>query len=114
MDTQTTISQLKERVEAFVVERDWTRFHTPKNLSMAITVEAAELMELFRWQTETECTEFMRNVERRERAQDELADVIILCLAFANRNGIDVALSVEKKIRKNILKYPVAQFKGRV
>jgi len=108
MDNSTTISELKDLVEQFVKERDWEQFHSPKNLSMAIAVEAAELMDLFKWHTPEESIQKMS-----EAAVEEIADVVIYCLAFANRNKIDLTEAVQQKITENAKKYPVSEFKGR-
>jgi dCTP diphosphatase len=112
-DDVTTVAQLKSLVEAFVAERDWAQFHSPKNLAMAIGVEAGELMNLFRWHSEQDSIRIMEKGEVRQAAGDELADVVICALSFANRTGIDIAREVENKIVKNSKKYPVDQYKGR-
>ena len=113
MDQTTTLSELKNFVEEFVKERDWAQFHGPKNLAMGIAVEAAELMDLFKWYTDSDSVKIMRQGTKKTAASDEIADIIIYCLAFANRNGIDVAGAVRRKIDKNRKKYPVRKFKGR-
>ncbi len=111
MDYSTTISELKGLVEQFVKERDWEQFHSPKNLSMAIAVEAAELMDLFKWQTPEESIKKMS--KEPSAAAEEIADVVIYCLAFANRNNIDISGAIQNKLRKNNQKYPADQFRGR-
>ena len=113
MDHTTTLSELKNLVEEFVKERDWAQFHGPKNLSMGLAVEAAELMDLFKWYTDPEAARIMRQAKTKRAAGDEIADIVIYCLAFANRNGIDVSRAVKRKIDKNHKKYPVSKFKGR-
>lgn len=111
MDDSTTISELKDLVEQFAKERDWEQFHSPKNLSMGIAVEAAELMDLFKWHTSEESIQKMS--EEPGPAVEEIADVVIYCLAFANRNNIDLTAAVQHKIAGNAEKYPVSEFKGR-
>lgn len=113
MDNTTTIAEIKNLIEKFVVQRDWAQFHSPKNLSMAISIEAAELMDLFKWHTESESIEIMRRADIRSAVSDEIADIIIYCLAFANRNEIDIAKGIKRKIRKNRSKYPARSFRGR-
>ena len=108
-----TVQDLADLVEEFVVERDWAQFHSPKNLSMALSVEAAELMELFTWHTAESSTELMREGQVRTAAAEEIADVIIYAMALANRTGIDLAEAIVQKIEKNRKKYPVSEFKGR-
>ncbi len=80
---------------------------------MGVAVEAAELMELFQWHTGEESIKLMRRHRVRSAAADELADIMIYCLAFANRTGIDLARAVRAKIAKNRRKYPQSKFKGR-
>ena len=101
MDEKTTISDLKALVEGFVDQRDWAQFHSPKNLSMALAVEASELMELFKWHTEIESVEAMKQSSTKDAAVEEMADVVIYCVAFANRNGIDIAQAVKRKVASN-------------
>ena len=112
MDDKTTVQDLKTVVEDFVEERDWAQFHSPKNLSMALAVEASELMDLFKWKTVEEAQEEMKD-KLLEDAADELADIMIYSIAFANRNGIDIAKAVTSKTEKNKAKYPADKFKGR-
>jgi len=112
MDDKTTVQDLKTVVEDFVEERDWAQFHSPKNLSMALAIEASELMDLFKWKTVEEAQEEMKD-KLLEDAADELADIMIYSIAFANRNGIDIAKAVTSKTEKNKAKYPADKFKGR-
>ena len=112
MDDTTTVQDLKTVVEDFVEERDWAQFHSPKNLSMALAIEASELMDLFKWKTVEEAQEEMKD-KLLEDATDELADIMIYSIAFANRNGIDIAKAVTSKMEKNKAKYPADQFKGK-
>ena len=112
-DENATVRELKQLIEEFVAERDWSQFHTPKNLSMAISIEASELMDLFKWHDSEVSSELMVDKDVRHAAAEELADVMILCLAFANRNGIDVDDAIRAKVVKNHQKYPVERFKGR-
>ena len=112
MDNTTTVQGLKTVVEDFVEERHWAQFHSPKNLSMALAIEASELMDLFKWKTVEEAQEEMKD-KLLEDATDELADIMIYSIAFANRNGIDIAKAVTSKTEKNKAKYPADKFKGR-
>jgi NTP pyrophosphatase (non-canonical NTP hydrolase) len=113
MDATTTLSELKALVARFVRQRDWEQFHTPKNLSVGIAVEAAELMEVFQWHDAAASVALLRTARARRAAQEELADVLIYCLAFANRAGIDVARAVRSKLARNRRKYPAHRFRGR-
>jgi NTP pyrophosphatase (non-canonical NTP hydrolase) len=115
-DKTTSLLDLKLMVERFVHDRDWESAHSPKNLSMAIATEAAELMEIFRWMTEAESVDELDLLERGElgnSAIEELADIMIFCLAFANRTGVDVTLAIASKMEKNAEKYPVEECRGR-
>jgi NTP pyrophosphatase (non-canonical NTP hydrolase) len=112
-DSSTTVSELRERVLAFVRERDWEQFHSPKNLSMALAAEAAELMEHFLWATPGESLAVASEPAKRAKIAEELADVVIYALEFANATGLDVAASIEAKIAANARKYPVEKAKGR-
>ncbi|MEE3368463.1 MAG: nucleotide pyrophosphohydrolase [Planctomycetota bacterium] len=112
-DSDTTIGVLRDLVRRFVDERNWSQFHAPKNLSMALAVEAAELMEHFQWITPEESHLVRNHAEKNLAVCDELADVICYALAIANVLQIDIATAVEQKVRKNAEKYPVDQFRGR-
>ncbi len=101
---------LRQKIESFADERDWEQFHSPKNLSMALSVEAAELLELFQWATEAESR--APGQERRQAAADEIADVQIYLIRLADQLGIDVLAAVEAKLAKNEAKYPVAKSRG--
>ncbi|MEX0332246.1 MAG: nucleotide pyrophosphohydrolase [Puniceicoccaceae bacterium] len=107
-DAETTLQELKEAVLAFVRERDWERFHSPKNLSMALAAEAAELMEHFLWDT----PEASHERAEREAVADELADILVYAIEFANITGIDIAAAIRAKMAKNAEKYPVEKARG--
>ena len=112
-DSATTVSQLKERVLAFARERDWEQFHAPKNLSMALAAEAGELMEHFLWATPEESRAVALDPARRAKIAEELADVVIYALEFANATSLDLAAAIDSKIEANARKYPVEKAKGR-
>jgi NTP pyrophosphatase (non-canonical NTP hydrolase) len=112
-DNTTTVAELRKIVETFVAERDWRQFHTPKNLSMSLAIEAAELMEHFQWLTAEESRAIVNDDEKRAAAGEELADVICYALAMANELGIDVAEAMRDKMRKNAIKYPASELRGR-
>jgi dCTP diphosphatase len=112
-DASTTVAELKRRILAFAHERDWEQFHAPKNLSMALAAEAAELMEHFLWADAAKSRETVLAASKRTKIEEELADVVIYALEFANVAGIDVAAAIEKKMAANAQKYPVEKAKGR-
>lgn len=112
-DSATTVAELKARVLAFARERDWEQFHTPKNLGMALAAEAAELMEHFLWATPEQSRAVVQDPAKRRKIAEELADVVIYALEFANVTGLDVAAAIETKMAANAQKYPVEKAKGR-
>ena len=112
-DSTTTVAELKSRVLAFARERDWEQFHAPKNLSMALAAEAAELMEHFLWSDPAKSRAIAVEPARRAKIAEELADVVIYALEFANATGLDVASVIEAKMAANAKKYPVEKAKGR-
>lgn len=112
-DTQTTVHELRDLVRRFVMERDWGQFHSPKNLSMALAIEAAELMEHFQWLTTEASREIAADSEKLAAVGEELADVICYALAIANELEIDVAATMRDKMVKNEAKYPADEFRGR-
>ena len=112
-DQTTTVNELRLLVSDFVDERDWQPFHSPKNISMALAVEAAELMEHFQWITIDDSRKLAHQPEKVTAVAAELADVLSYSLAMANALGIDLAATIEAKMVKNAEKYPVEQFRGR-
>lgn len=106
MDSLTTLAELRETMRAFVVARNWEGYHTPKNLAMAIAIEAAELMEHFQWLTVEESWQLIQNPNQRVEVADELADVIIYCLSFANQADIDMSDAILTKMRRNEQRFP--------
>ena len=112
-DSETSLQELKERIKAFSVERDWEQFHTPKNLSMAIAAEAAELMEHFLWKEGSESFDELSDPSKKQKIAEELADILIFSLEFANITKLDIASIIQDKMETNALKYPVEKSKGR-
>ncbi len=112
-DSTATLAELKGHVLAFARERDWEQFHAPKNLSMALAAESGELMEHFLWATPEESKAIAANPVKRAKIAEELADVVIYALEFANATGLDVAAAIEAKMAANAKKYPVEKAKGR-
>jgi NTP pyrophosphatase (non-canonical NTP hydrolase) len=103
-----SVRQLQGEVARFVAERDWEQFHAPRNLAIAISVEAAELLDLFKWSADNDgLTELIPGL------RDEIADVMIYCLSLCNQLGLDASEIVEAKLAKNNEKYPIDRYKGR-
>ncbi|MFC1860148.1 nucleotide pyrophosphohydrolase [Chloroflexota bacterium] len=112
-DSVTTINELKQQVNKFVTAREWGKYHTAKNLTMSIAIEAAELMELYQWTDNEQDDVEEANIEKCDRLQEELADVVIYCLSLANTAGIDVSTAIMNKLAANDSKYPVDKVKGK-
>ncbi|HSW44603.1 MAG TPA: nucleotide pyrophosphohydrolase [Phycisphaerae bacterium] len=112
-DADTTVAELRGLVAAFIRERDWERFHDPKNLSMAIATEAAELMEHFRWATNAEARDLVRDPAKHQAISEEIADTLAFLLSFANAADIDLSAALEAKMSKNAHKYPADEYQGR-
>src|SRR5947199_7242717 len=105
-DTTTTLAVLRDAVRRFAAERDWEQFHSPKNLSMGLAVEAAELMEHFLWVDVEESRKVVDDSVRLGEVADEIADVACYLLNLCNTLGIDLSDAIQAKIAKNALKYP--------
>ncbi len=108
-DDETTVERLKGMVKAFAKARNWDPYHTPKNLSMALAVEAAELMEIFQWRTPEESQLICHQASEKQAIADELADIFCLLLQLSFRCGIDLSLAIRDKMPRNELKYPVPE-----
>jgi NTP pyrophosphatase (non-canonical NTP hydrolase) len=101
------IRELIDLLETFRDERDWAQFHDSKNLALALSIEAAELNELFLWKKDTES-----EAVDKQRLREELADVFAYALMLAGRHGLDVSQIVKDKIALNAKKYPVESSRG--
>jgi len=111
-DADTTMAELRRMIAEFIGARDWEQFHDPKNLSMAIATEAAELMEHFRWVRSEDAHDHARSGEAAKIAE-ELADIVAFVLSFANAVDIDITTALHAKMAKNAKKYPADEYKGR-
>lgn len=101
------MKEITERAVKFRDERNWSQFHTPKDLAISLSLEASELLENFQWKTSEEAIE-----ENLGNIKDELADVIIYSLLLAHELGIDPKEAIQQKIEKNEKKYPVEKAFG--
>jgi len=119
---EITIKALQKFVTKFRDDRDWRRFHHPKDLSMSIAIEAAELMELFQWhkqsmgdrkEMEKEFKKYIQDQQLIQRIQEELADVLIYCLFLTDVLNIDLNEAIKMKIKMNEKKYPIQEVKKR-
>ncbi len=109
VDADTTVALLREWVRAFVHAREWEPFHTPKDLAIALSVEASELVEPFLWHDASA----RLSAEDRATVAEELADVVIYGLSLANALDLDLSEAVLDKLRKDERKYPARRFRGR-
>jgi dCTP diphosphatase len=105
-----SLVELCQKIDNFVNERDWAQFHSPKNLAMAMIVEAAELVEHFQWDTIQESYEL--TAEKRQEVAHELADTFVYLLRLAEVTGIDLIKAANDKVALNAIKYPVEKAKG--
>ncbi|MDA0688339.1 MAG: nucleotide pyrophosphohydrolase [Proteobacteria bacterium] len=106
----TNVELLRRQLADFVRERDWSQFHSPKNLSMALSVEAAELLEIFQWQTEQQSSDL--DEETQSRVAEELADILLYTLLLSDRLGIDLVSAAQAKLQSNARKYPAEKVRG--
>jgi NTP pyrophosphatase (non-canonical NTP hydrolase) len=110
----TSLAAVQQAVRDFRDARDWRQFHSPKNLSMAIAIEAAELMEHFQWLTTAQAETLAQlDSPARQAISAELADVLIYCFSLADVLGCDVAGIIFDKLGQNAQKYPVEKYRGR-
>jgi dCTP diphosphatase len=106
----TKLDQLRDALRTFTAARDWDAFHSPKNLAMALSVEAAELLEVFQWMTEADS----RDLEpaAKAAASEEIADVLLYLILLSDALGIDPVAAAERKMVANAQKYPVDKARG--
>lgn len=104
------LKSLANAVESFSEERDWDKFHSPKNVAMALTVEAAELQECFQWLTEEESSSL--TAKQITAVRDEIADVQLYLIRLASKLNIDIEKACWQKLEKNAKKYPAHVVKG--
>jgi len=110
-DSNMTLQTMKDAVQSFVKDREWEKYHTPRNLAESISIEASELLELFQWSLDDEKSSAME-AEKLRRLGDELADVFVYCISLANAAGIDISNCVLSKLKRNEEKYPTERYRG--
>lgn len=106
------LPELYHEIASFSSERDWDQFHSVKNLSMALSIEAGELMEIFQWMSEEKSNQAKNDPVLRAKLDDEIADVFIYLLRIAAKTNTDLEVAVKNKMKKNAEKYPVELAKG--
>jgi dCTP diphosphatase len=110
MPNQSDLLMLRDKLCAFAEARDWDQFHSPKNLSMALMVEVAELMEHFQWLTEAQS--FDLAAENKNAVSEELADILLYLVRLSDKLGVDLLEAALHKLEKNAVKYPAEQVRG--
>lgn len=110
MPDQSDLLMLRDKLRAFAEVRDWDQFHSPKNLSMALMVEAAELMEHFQWLSEAQSANIA--VEDKPAIAEELADILLYLVRLSDKLGVDLREAALHKLEKNAAKYPAEQVRG--
>ena len=113
MDHKKSIQELKEKAKKFSEDRDWDQFHSPKELAIGISTEAAELLQLFRFKTDEQMKEMFNNKQTHQEIKEELADVLHFVLRFAQLYDIDLTTEFCNKLQKGEEKYPVEKSKGK-
>jgi len=102
------LEQLRENILHFRDQRNWQQFHKPKDLALSLSLEASELLELFQWKTSDEAVE-----KNLDKMKDELADILIYAILFANETDMDLVNIINNKLQKNNEKYPIEKFAGK-
>ena len=106
------LKKLNIEIEKLVHDRDWDQFHSVKNLSMALSVESSELMEIFQWLTEDESNKIASDPKLMSKLEDEVADVFVYLMRIVSKTNIDLEQAVLNKLKKNAEKYPIEKSKG--
>ena len=110
MPNQSDLLMLRDKLRAFAEVRDWDQFHSPKNLSMALMVEVAELMEHFQWLTEAQSLDL--TAKTRDAVSEELADILLYLIRLSDKLDVDLLKAALHKLEKNAVKYPAEQVRG--
>ena len=111
-DETSTVQEMKDSVRRFCEVRDWDQFHSPMNLAVGITTESVELLDIFRFKSDSEISDIMNDPVKRNDVCEELSDVLYFVLRFAQMNDIDLSDNLARKIEKNGIRYPVDRSKG--
>jgi dCTP diphosphatase len=109
-NTMNELEEIKHLIRKFRDERDWMQFHNPKNLACSISIEAAELLELFQWKTPQESENLSK--ETKEKISNEMADIAVYLIELSDNLGINILEAIKTKMVANALKYPVSKAKG--
>ena len=113
MDEQTNISELKEKLRKFALDRDWKEFHTPKDLAIGVCVEASEILEHFRFRNREVLKEYLSDPENKREISHEIADVFSFLIRLADELDIDLSEAVSEKMKKNEARFPLGKSNGK-
>jgi NTP pyrophosphatase (non-canonical NTP hydrolase) len=105
-----SLDELRDALRRFAAERDWDQFHSPKNLAIALSVEAAELLENFQWRTDADSSAL--DAAKRGDVRDEMADVLLYLIRLADKLDVDLRAAAEHKMNVNARKYPIEKARG--
>jgi NTP pyrophosphatase (non-canonical NTP hydrolase) len=111
-DSSTPIQELKDKIREFCKEREWGEFHGPKDLAIGAVTESSELLEIFRFQSEAQCEQMLRDPVARQNIADEMADVLFFLARMSEKYEFDLSRAFEEKLEKTAKKYPVDKSKG--
>lgn len=106
------LNELKEKIREFNIERDWDKFHNPKDLLIALVSEVGELAECYRWLNDSELSKIHSDPAKKKKVEEEIADVIIYLIILSYKTDIDIFKIIEEKIEKNRKRYPLEKAKG--
>ena len=112
-DQSTPIEILKDAIRRFVAERQWEKFHNPKNMAISIGVESGDLLQVFQWISPETAKHITKTSKRGEKVAEELSDVVIYCLLLALALDIDITTAILTKIESNAIKYPAEEYQGK-
>jgi NTP pyrophosphatase (non-canonical NTP hydrolase) len=112
LDQKVTVSELKEKVDRFISEREWNKYHKPKDLSISIVLESSELLEHFQWLTDDEIETMLKDSQKLQQIESELADIVIYCLSLSNTLHADLSNVVLRKLEEDEKKYSSEKVKG--
>jgi len=113
MDNEAKIQEMKDIVSAFVKERDWEKFHNPKDVGVALVIEVSELMEHFRFKSNEEIEELLKDAEKKKEVSYELADIFYMVLRLSQVCDVDLSEALKEKVKEAAKKYPVELVKGK-
>ena len=111
-DHETNLHEFKEKIKNFCDARDWDQFHNAKELAIALSLEASELLEPFRFKSEKEIEELFKDSKKREEIEDEMADVLYFLVRLAQKYDVDLSEAFDRKMEKSAKKYPIDKAKG--